>query len=149
LGQKLTFKVVKKDTGGKDIESNAFEFTIPAITPQTIPQITSVDFDGATGKPTFWTQMGTKTGTIKGSFLQDGVPSLVGADSTIITNISAVKEGSTDSALNFKMTLAKPLSSGQKLVFKVVTKSKEGKDVESKIFELTVPQSGAKTGKPN
>ncbi len=90
----------------------------------TVPAtIYSVDFDGG-NVPAIWTKTTEQTGTITGVYLTGGVPSVVGDDSKAIegVSISAVADGSSDTQLNFKMTLSKCISPGTKVNF-VVTKS--------------------------
>lgn len=88
----------------------------------TVPAtIYSVDFKGGNA-PTIWTTAGTaQTGTIKGVYLSGGVPSVVDASGDPIGGITTtpVTAGSTDTVLNFTMTIKSCIPSSQKVFFVV------------------------------
>jgi hypothetical protein len=133
--QKLTFKVVKKNAQSKDVESMPFDLVIPEYK----FKINSVEMATGNDNPQVWTDVGEKTGIIKGSSLLGGTPVIAGADQLQITDLAAVSEGSTDSELHFKMKLGKPLKSGDTLPFQVVKKDKQNKDLNTTPFNFAIP----------
>jgi hypothetical protein len=143
-GQKLTFKVVKKDSQNRDVESAPFEFTIPTFSAgkgETVPaKITSIDMDGGNDNAAVWTVAGDKTGVIKGTDLSGGTPTIVGADALGISTVTVVSVGSTATELHFTMKLGKEINQGQTLQFQVVKKDSQNKAVTSGVFNLVVPK---------
>ncbi len=115
----------------------------------TVPSnITSVEIDTPADKTSssMWQAAGTLTGVIRGSFLSNGTPEIVGSEDLGI-KIAAVADGSTDTALHFKITLSKALPATQtKLTFQV-KKTKGGTSVQSANYDyaLTVSASSDKT----
>jgi hypothetical protein len=118
----------------------------------TVPaNITSVDVDIPADKTSssMWQTAATLTGVIRGSFLSNGTPVIVGSDDLGI-KIAAVADGSTDTALHFKITLSKALPTTQtKLTFQV-KKTKSGTSVQSANYDypLTASASTDKTAAP-
>jgi hypothetical protein len=105
----------------------------------TVPaSITSVDLDDGNTNAKSWTK-GAHLGSITGSYLLDGTPALVSPPKGV--EITAVKDGSTDNTLRFKLTLPDKFltSSEQKLTFKVTKKDKAGKTTDSPTYDLSVP----------
>jgi hypothetical protein len=102
--------------------------------------ITSVQMDGENDNRSVWTELGEKTGSIRGSYLVGGAPTIVGADQLGITDVTPVPAGSTASELHFKLRVGKALNSGQKLTFKVVKKDSQSKDLESMPFDFVIPE---------
>jgi hypothetical protein len=94
----------------------------------TVPAtVYSVDFDGG-NVPGIWTKTKVaQTGTITGVYLTGGNPTVVGDNGKAINgiDIKAVAEGSSDTELNFTMTLTDCIAPGTKVNF-VVTKNSAG-----------------------
>jgi hypothetical protein len=104
---------------------------IMTVDQQTIPAtIESTCFDKA--GPDLWAVAGKKSCFIKGRFLTDGIPKILGVDPADpgITNIVVDKDNSTSELLKFSFDLKEPLDSAT--VDIVVTKSgKDGTSVDS------------------
>jgi len=115
----------------------------------TVPAtIYSVDFDGG-NVPSIWTKTNTElTGAITGVYLTGGVPSAVGDNGKAIDGITvtAVAEGSSDTNLNFKMTLSKCIAPGTKVNF-VVNKT-PGADSTSGGSAKQTPAAAKKPASP-
>jgi hypothetical protein len=98
-------------------------------------RIDSVTFDDSTD----WTKAGTAKGVIQGALLSNGKPTV--AESGY--NPAAVQDGSTDSELNFTMTIPESGAQGCTLHF-TVTKTTDSKTVKSNQYSYTVKDSTGK-----
>jgi hypothetical protein len=110
------------------------------------PQITSVEITTPADKntTTMWQAKGALDGTISGSFLGGGTPSIVNPDISGIT-IKRVEEGSTDTQLHFTLTLASALKAGTtKLTFQVSKPSSSGSTIKSSTHDFPI-ESPAQT----
>jgi hypothetical protein len=112
---------------------------IMTVDVNTVPAtITSVDLDGGNSNPNSWTK-GDHSGSIAGSYLQNGTPVLVKPPNGV--TITAVQDGSTENVLRFKLTLPDKFltTSETKLTFMVTKKDKTGKATDSSTYDLPVP----------
>jgi hypothetical protein len=104
------------------------------------PQITSVEITAPTDKntTTMWQAKGTLDGTISGSFLSGGTPSIVNPAISGIT-VKRVEEGSTDTQLHFTLALASALQAGTtKLTFQVSKSSSSGSTIKSSTYDFPI-----------
>jgi hypothetical protein len=101
-------------------------------------RIDSIEIDNADATPSIWEQKGTVTGVITGSYLSGGTPNILEAGKVGISNVVAVAEGSTDSALHFKMTLAKTIPTDQILTFTVKKTDKQNRSIVSPPYQFSV-----------
>lgn len=103
----------------------------------------------------FWTDLsagsGTRSGTIRGSYLTGGSLKIAEAAALNITEVKTISEGSSDQVLHFSFKLTKPVASGTKLHFIVskplpgtVANAKDAKTKDSLEWEYVVgfPYSG-------
>ncbi len=121
---------------------------IMTVDVSTVPaNIVSVELDGGGDDPKNWTK-GDHLGTIRGSYLLNGSPELVGAPSGV--SVALVQGGSTDTALRFKLTLPDKFltTKEQKLTFKVTKNDKGGKNIESMGYDLVAPAQAALSTDP-
>jgi hypothetical protein len=111
-------------------------------------KIDSVDVDvpASSTAADVWKTPGAITGSIRGSFLSGGQPSV--AESNIVENVTAVQDGSTDKVLHFKLTLKAAAASPQKLTFKVTKKNSQGGTVDSSPFPYEIPAPTPSTSSP-
>lgn len=104
------------------------------------PQITSVEVTPPADKnaTTMWQAKGTLNGSISGSFLGGGTPSIVNPGISGIT-VKRVEEGSTDTQLHFTLTLASALPAGTtKLTFQVSKSSSSGSTIKSSTYDFPI-----------
>ncbi|HXM60033.1 MAG TPA: hypothetical protein VN950_04195 [Terriglobales bacterium] len=104
------------------------------------PQIKSVEITPLADKSatTMWQEKGTLNGTISGSFLGGGTPSIVNPAISGIT-VKRVEEGSTDTQLHFTLTLASALQAGTtKLTFQVSKSSSSGSTIKSSTYDFPI-----------
>ncbi len=99
--------------------------------------ISAIEMDEGNDKASSF-KKGEHRGVIRGSFLLNGTPALVGDGSD--AKLAITKEGSTDKELHFTMTLGSDLDATKvpKLTFKVIKKDKNGQDVDSTTKDLLV-----------
>jgi hypothetical protein len=122
---------------------------IMTVDVNTVPgDIVSIELDGGNDNPKNWME-GDHVGTIQGSYLLSGTPELVGAPTGV--QVVAVQDGSTDTALRFKLTLPANflITQQQKLTFKVTKSEKNGKGVDSRNYEMIVPAASSDATKPD
>jgi hypothetical protein len=106
------------------------------------PRIDSVSFDNSDA----WSKgTGDVTGTIQGTFLEGGTITLVNASDLGNPAISAVKDGSTNEQLHFKLTLTKAVPSTVKEIRFRVTKTKNNTTVTSNDYSAPIPSAPAAT----
>jgi len=118
------------------------------------PQISSIDIETPSGETatSMWTVTSGKTktlsGTIHGSFLGGATPSLVSAPAGV--TIKAVTDGSSDTALNFTLTLSSNLPADTKqLTFQVSKSSASGSTIKSATHDLQIDQAPPTTTPQN
>jgi hypothetical protein len=117
--------------GSMNIEIDAVPAKIDSI---------EIDTPANTSVGSLLTKAGDIQGSIHGSFLSGGQPSIAEADQLGINNVVALPDASTDKQLNFKMSLTKPIPESQKkLTFKVIKKNSKGVTVESVTFDYQLP----------
>jgi hypothetical protein len=110
------------------------------------PQITSVEIEPPTGETTstMWTiktgaKSATLNGTIHGSFLGGATPNLLNPPNGV--TIKAVAQGSSDTALQFTLTLTASLPAGTKsLSFQVSKSSSSGSMIKSATYDYQIEQ---------
>lgn len=102
---------------------------VMAIDVDTIaPAIQDIEMDGG-NTPGVWAEPGQKTGIISGRYLKNAEISILDADKYGITDVAAIPEGSTDTALEFGFKTSKPVPSGTILTITLTKKIKvHGKD---------------------
>jgi hypothetical protein len=131
-----TVKVVVGGTMTVDVDS------VPA-------QINSVSITNSDGSAVDWTKAGDLKGVMEGSFLSGAQPQIAEAAKLGITNATAVTDGSTDTLLNFNMSIPAGMSISSdatnptKLTFTAVKKDKQGASITSAAFEYTIPVAKA------
>jgi hypothetical protein len=105
--------------------------------------IQSVNFDNDATSADFWTGTGKdQTGTLRGSFFQDGIISVHEADTFGIT--IAVGPGTpTTEALPFTMQFTTAIPPGTHLHFVVTKQNKEKQAVQSTPFDYLVKYTPA------
>lgn len=114
-----------------------------AVDVDTVPaNISSVEIDTPADKTssTMWQAAGALTGVIRGSFLSNGTPVIVGADDLGI-KIAAVPEGSMDTALHFKIALSKAIPATQTNLTFQVKKTKGATSVQSGTYDYPLSVS--------
>lgn len=110
-------------------------------------QITSVEIDTpAAGAQSMW-KKGSLNGAIHGSFLSGATPALVNPPSGI--TIKSVADGSTDTQLQFTLTLASDLpASTSKLTFQVTKSGTKGASITSSSYDYPVQIPAAEGAAP-
>jgi hypothetical protein len=103
--------------------------------------LTSITCTNDSQPAAIWGAPGDRACVIHGSFLTDGTPVIAEAATLGIT-VGAVTTGSTDAALNIKLTLTRPVPAGTVLTFQITKKNKQGNTVESMKLPYTVPEYG-------
>jgi len=114
---------------------------VMSVETATLPaKVESINFEDGTD----WTDIdAAKKGTITGAYLTGGVPEFENPDAVVITDVTAVADGSDDQNLHFSLRISKPLANRTKLTFWVEKKSKDGSPVASPRFESEVQYSAA------
>ncbi len=103
------------------------------------PNVASITMNEGNGNAATW-KKGAHSGVIQGTFLGNGTPSITNSTDLAKTEFD-VDAKSTDTTLNFTMTLADDVASGQTLTFVVTKTDKDGNKIVSAPFELPVSYS--------
>jgi hypothetical protein len=131
----LSFTVEKKAKDGTTATTSA-PYQYQVLWP---PQVNKIEFKGDTAtRSALCSDGGTeKTGTITGTYLTGGVPTIQKQPDTI-SELKAVTAGSDDKALQFSLKLSKALDDKTPLGFIVERTAKDGHTVTSTLFTYTV-----------
>jgi hypothetical protein len=97
-------------------------------------KIDSIACDPDVNNPDIWAVPGTKTCTIKGSYLTGGVPVFTDSVQLGISDVSADKDGSTDKSLKFTFKLSKVVAPGTTLKLHVTKTGKNDQVTDSMEF---------------
>jgi hypothetical protein len=81
--------------------------------------------------PATWSEPGTVSGVMRGSFLGGAHLKIAEADTLGITDIATIGKDSNDQVLHFTMKLTKPIKDGTELTISVVKTDKQGRSFES------------------
>jgi hypothetical protein len=160
VGSKLTFQVTRTvaNSGGTEnspagsstvVTSNSYVYTVGSAAEG--PTVTSIDFDDES-KTAIWLAPGKHTGTVKGTNLAGATiaPSALeidGKTATATDYIGAVADvpgTSSATALDFQLTLLKPLTDGSKITFVVSTKAADATlKSDPKVYTVANPKAAA------
>jgi len=114
--------------------------------------ISEVTFSEDATSADTWKSGATVHGTITGSFLGEGVPSIVGNTALGISDLTVEPGKSTDKKIAFSFSLTKDIPPDTKLQFVVTKQAKDGTSTTSQKFEVPVkytpPKADAAPAKP-
>ena len=137
LVNRLSLNVVRVTVGGTmNVDVNK----VPA-------QITEVDIDQDKDGTATWKKDDSLTGVIRGSFLGGGTPTITKPEN--LGQVTAVAEGSSDTALHFTIKLSQDLPAGTTTLTFQVSKKSDGSTITSATRDytiLTAPPAAALAG---